>query len=29
MLIRRCARGMLRLELLDEKMAAGNWTERA
>jgi hypothetical protein len=27
MLIRRCARGMLRLELLDEKMAAGNWTD--
>jgi hypothetical protein len=27
MLIRRCARGMLRLELLDEKMATGNWTD--
>jgi hypothetical protein len=27
LLIRRAARAMLRLELLDEKMAAGNWTD--
>ena len=27
MLIRRCARGMLRLERLDEKIAAGNLTD--
>jgi hypothetical protein len=27
MLIRRAARAMLRLELLDEKMASGSWTD--
>jgi hypothetical protein len=27
LLIRRLARGMLRLELLDEKMTAGTWTD--
>jgi hypothetical protein len=27
LLIRRTARAMLRLELLDAKMASGNWTE--
>jgi hypothetical protein len=27
LLIRRLARGMLRLELLDEKMTAGAWTD--
>jgi hypothetical protein len=27
MLIRRCARAMLRLELLDQKMTSGNWTD--
>lgn len=27
LLIRRAARALLRLELLDEKMASGNWTD--
>ncbi len=27
MLIRRSARALLRLELLDEKMSSGNWTD--
>jgi hypothetical protein len=27
LLIRRCARALLRLQLLDGKMAGGNWTD--